>query len=270
MYPIVAYLKYYWRAKTVFSAHSPFIYDFINSVLDTSKNFYAYQTIDNIRSINEADHREISITDLGAGSHTNNKKTKSIKSIAKSAVSSKWQGKILFNLMQHYKPKNVLELGTSLGISSLYLALGNQKSKIITIEGDPKVAEISIENFKRAGVKNIHLELGNFDKILPKVLNDFCPDLSFIDGNHREEATKSYFNLISQQKTTNSIVILDDIHWSQGMQNAWQYAQKDPKYKLSIDLYYFGILVQNDKLIEKREITLIDSKLKPFSKGIMG
>jgi len=270
VFKIAEYLNYYLRAKTIYSAHSPFVYDFINSVLDTSKVYYAFQTIDQIRILNERDGREIEITDLGAGSHTNNSRTKTIKSIANSAVSTKWQGKILFNLMQHYKPKHVLELGTSLGISSLYLALGNLGSSVITIEGDPNVASIARENFKRAKVENVLLKIGNFDDILPELLASQQIDLSFLDGNHTEEATIRYFDLVASQASNNSIVILDDIHWSKGMQSAWDYARKNTKYKLSIDLYYFGILIQDERLIEKLDISLIDKKLKPFSKGVFG
>jgi len=266
---IIAYLKYYLRAKTIYSAHSPFIFDFINTVLDTNKSYYAFQTIDQIRTLNERDKRILSITDLGAGSHTNNTKTRSIASIAKSAVSSKWQGRILFNLVQKYKPQRIIELGSSLGISTLYLALGNKTSEVLTLEGDPAVAEIARENYKRAGVKNIRLHVGNFDQSLSPLLKSDPPNFIFIDGNHTEEATIRYFDLAVQHEDC-SIIVIDDIYWSKGMQNAWEYAKKNPHYCLSIDLYYFGILIRDNKLIEKRDVTLIDKKLKPFSKGVFG
>ncbi len=269
-YKLTEYLKYYLRAKTVYSAHSPFVFDFINSVLDTSKSYYAFQAIDQIREKNEQDNRKISITDLGAGSHSNNMKFKQIKTIAKSAISSKWQGKVLFNLMQHYKPERVLELGTSLGVSALYLAMGNSRSQILTIEGDPNIAAIARENFKKAGVNNIDLQVGNFDTILPELLRSYTPDLCFLDGNHTESATKQYFDLLAAQETESSILVVDDIYWSKGMQSAWEYAKKQSKYNLSIDLYYFGILIQDKRLIEKRDITLIDKKWKPYSKGVFG
>jgi len=269
-YQVEEYIKYYLRAQTIYSAHSPFVYDFITTVLDTDKNYYAYQTIEKIRSANEADKTEITITDLGAGSHFNNKKVKTVRSIAKSAVSRKWQGRVLFNLMQRYKPDTVLELGTSLGISTLYMALANPNSKIITVEGDANIAEISKENFRRAAVQNVVLEIGNFNDVLEDILANNCPSLSFIDGNHTEESTIQYLDLISALNTTNSIVILDDIHWSPGMGKAWEYAKQHPKYNLTIDLYSFGILFQDERIIEKTHLSIIDKKWKPFSKGVFG
>ena len=227
--------------------HSPFVFDFIKNVLNDDRDFYAYQQIEQKRSELLVDKTILNIKDLGAGSRTIPFKQRSIESIAKSSLKPKKFGQLLFRMVNYYQPKTILELGTSLGITSSYLAAAKTDAKVITLEGASEVAAIANKGFQQLGFKNIKLIEGNFDDTLASAIQQLNTiDFAFIDGNHRYEPTVHYFNQILQTSHNKSIIILDDIHWSKEMENAWHYAQNHNAVTATIDLFFIGIVLLNN------------------------
>ena len=106
-------------------------------------------------------------------------------------------------------------------------------------------------------MKNIQLVEGNFDHTLDQVLKSTTPfDFVFIDGNHRLEPTVRYFNQILPNLHANSIVVLDDIHWSKEMEQAWETIQQHPAVSLTIDLFFIGIVFFRAEQKEKEHFTI--------------
>lgn len=181
--------------------------------------------------------------DLGAGSHVQNKTSKSIKEVVNSAAKPPKYAQLLFRLVDHFQPATILELGTSLGISSAYMAIANSKSKVTTIEGCEKIASVAKQNFKKSGLKNIEQIVGNFDEVLPEILKKTERlDFVFFDGNHRKEPTLNYFKQCLEKAVESSVFIFDDIYWSAEMKEAWQEIKKNERVTVSIDLFYMGIV----------------------------
>jgi predicted O-methyltransferase YrrM len=234
--------------------------------LDTSREYYAFYPLEHLRSLLKKDQTIIQINDFGAGSKYNNKAIKKVKEIARSALSRKWQCRVLFNLVNHFGSHNILELGTSLGLSSAYIAKANQSASIISIEGDPAIAALATKNLKMLNIDNVKVVNGRFETELAK-LNDQTFDLVFIDGNHRETSTVDYFNQIKPLLSPNGVFIIDDIHWSLGMSKAWETIKSDAAFNCKIDLFHFGIVLNNSDLIEPLDISLIDFKYKAFDLG---
>ena len=136
-----------------------------------------------------------------------------------------------------------MELGTSLGISSAYLAAANSGSKLITIEGCKEIADVAAQNFTKLELKNIEQVVGNFDKVLPEVLKKTDQlDLVFFDGNHQKEPTPNYFKQCLEKANEKSVFIFDDIYWSREMKEAWEEIKNNKKVTVSIDLFYMGII----------------------------
>ena len=144
--------------------------------------------------------------------------------------------------MKYLNYQNCLELGTSLGITTQYLALGSNKNKRIhTIEASKEVREIALEGFQNN--KAIQSYLGTFDKVMPNLLKDVKGlDMLFIDGNHSYEATMRYFELSKPYLNNESMLVFDDIYWSKGMTHAWEQIKADPQVKVSIDLFFVGLV----------------------------
>lgn len=141
-------------------------------------------------------------------------------------------------------PDEILEIGTAMGISTMYIATAAPQSKIITMEGCAVIAEKARENFNKFGLDNIDLALGNFNNLLKKTLDNFDKlDFVLIDGNHKKEPTLDYFSHILPKLHPESIVMIDDIHWSRGMEAAWDEISKRQEVSISIDLFKMGILL---------------------------
>jgi predicted O-methyltransferase YrrM len=239
------YIRYYFTASNGkgHGIHSPFVFDFVTHVLNDKRNFYAYDKIERCRDQLLLDSRQLAIEDFGAGSVAGNKKQRSIAAIAKHAAKSKKLGQLLFRITDCYQPKTILELGTSLGLSTAYLAMGNSKAWVVSCEGAAAVAALAKENFSSLGLNNIEVAEGDFDKTLAPLLESLATiDLAFIDGNHRKEPTLRYFDQLLQKINDGTILIFDDIHWSRGMEDAWEAIKNHPRVLLTIDLFFMGLV----------------------------
>lgn len=239
------YLKYWISSSNSkgHGVHSPFVYELIDKVFTDDRNFYSFPLIEGAREELMYNHTEISITDFGAGSRLNATNTRSISSIAKNALKPKKFGQLLFRMVNHFRPKTILELGTSLGITTSYLATANHEAEVITMEGSPEIAKQALRQFQYIGINNIDQIVGNFDDNLSKVLaKNKNLDFVFIDGNHRFEPTIRYFNMMKPNLHEHSVVVFDDIHWSKEMEQAWKAIQQDEMVTLTIDLFFIGIV----------------------------
>ncbi len=243
------YAKYRFKSGNEHSIHSPYLFRFYLDVIKDETPFYIYEDIESIRSKLLMTDMEISIEDHGAGSKVNASNKRKIKDITKNSVKAPKYGQLLFRLVNHFKPESILELGTSLGVSTLYLAGSNKKMKVTTVEGCPSTSKVAQINFDKIGFNNIELINDNFDHFLPAYLEKNKQlDFVFFDGNHQKEATINYFNWCVEKAHHKSIFVFDDIHWSNGMTEAWEEIKKHPKITSTIDLFFMGIVFFNTDL----------------------
>ncbi len=245
------YIHYYLTAANGkgHGTHSPFVFDFILSVLNNRQGYAPPTEIEALRQKLLADATEIEIEDLGAGSRKGTTKKRAINKIAATAVKPKKWSHFLYRLVAHYKPQTIIELGTSLGISTAYMSAANGAANIYTIEGSPAIQQVASQNFGQLGGTNIQSLIGNFDEVLPKVISDVSTiDLAYIDGNHRYAPTMAYFEQLLQKRNDYSIFIFDDIHWSTEMEQAWAEIKKHPSVTVSIDLFFMGLIFFRQEL----------------------
>lgn len=240
---ITDYLKHRLTAKTRHGTHSPFVYKLADEVIYDFTDKSEYKTIEAQRKKLFSDESTITVTDLGAGSHLNKNRRKKISEIAKNALKSPRLAKLIYRLAKDIQPKTAIELGTCLGITTSYLSKACPEAEIITIEGCPQTAEVAQQNFKDLDLQNIELHVGNFDLILPDIIGK-QPSLDFvyIDGNHRKDATLNYFKWCLPKVTENSLLIFDDIYWSQGMKEAWEEIKSHQDVTVTIDLFWIGLV----------------------------
>lgn len=246
------YLYYYITAKNGkgHGVHSPFVFDFIQHVLNDDRYFYAYQPIENIRKLMLNDTRVLSVGNFATGSRT-------VSYVAKSALKSVKFGQLLFRIIDHYAPEYLLELGTSLGITSAYLAMANPSATLTTMEGATDIAAVAKENFQKLGIKNIRLIEGDFDHTLPAWLeNNPTIDFAFIDVNPRDASTIHYFHRLLDHTHEYSILIFDDIHGSAEMEKAWNEMQQHPVVTLTIDLFFIGLVFFRKEFKVKQHLAI--------------
>jgi len=239
------YFHYYLNASNGkgHGIHSPFVFDFIKNVLNDKKIYECYNPIEKLRKKLLHDQRVIEVEDFGAGSLAVPFRKKRISDITRSFLKSKRLAQLLFRIVQYYKPHNIVELGTSLGVTTAYIACANKTVEVFTLEGAKSIATIAQDNFKKLGLQNVKVIQGNFDETLPGLLSQIQKtDIAYVDGNHRKTPTLSYFQQFLQKSTNESIFIFDDIHWSAGMEEAWKEIQQHPSVTLTIDLFFIGLV----------------------------
>ena len=265
------FIKFYFSATTKYKVHSPFVFDFIKNVLEDHRLFYAYHEVETIRKLLFTKHQEIEVTDLGAGSKYTKSNKRSIQQIAKTALSSPSFCRLLFKTANHYKPGTILEMGTSLGISTAYLKMAALNAQLITLEGCPQISAEAQKVFKRLKLKNIESRIGDFKDTLPVALQSLgVVDLIFFDGNHQKAPTLQYFKEALKFADENSVFIFDDIYWSEEMMETWERLKADEQVTLSIDLFSMGILFFKKDFKEKQHYKLVKWWWKPWIVGFLG
>jgi predicted O-methyltransferase YrrM len=236
------FARYVLTAGNSHSIHSPFVFELYTKVIKDSTPFYSFEKIEAIRARMLMSEKKILVEDFGTGATHGKKKNLSIRYIASHYVKHRKYGQLLFRLVNHFRPNNILEIGTSLGITTSYLSLPNPGSKIITLEGSDETATMAELNFKAAHI-NPQVIRGEFSETLPIAINRIQNlDFVYFDGNHRKEPTLQYFFQCLQSHDENSVFVFDDIYWSQEMSEAWKEIKENSSVTLSIDLYSIGIV----------------------------
>ncbi len=241
LYQIIPYIKFLLKASTSHGVHSPFIFNFITLSLNlkVAPSNINYKNYKALKKALLNDNSIIEITEYGAGSKCFKNNSRIVSDIAKHVGVSNKKAKILCNILNYFKPHNILEIGTSIGLSTSLLA-HNHKSNITTLEGCKNTQQIAKKYL--SGFKNINFVLGEFSETLPKLTQKYTYDLIYFDGNHTKEATIKYFNLCLNTVHNDSIFIFDDIYLNTQMQEAWQEICKHPKVSASIDIYHYGLV----------------------------
>ncbi|MCZ2458073.1 MAG: class I SAM-dependent methyltransferase [Chitinophagales bacterium] len=253
------YLNYFFTASNSkgHGAHSPFVFRFITQVLNDKAHYSSYNKVEELRSRLLKDETILPVEDFGAGSVVDRSQKRSIASIARNAAKPKKYGQLLFRMVKYYKPKTIVELGTSLGLTTAYLSLANPGATILTFEGAKAIAGIAKKNFDSLNLRNIKPVEGNFDDTLGTSIAPMSSiDLAFFDGNHRLIPTVNYFNEMLPKCNNSSILIMDDIHWSKEMEEAWDHCRKNDRITLSIDLFFLGILFFRPEILEKQHFRI--------------
>jgi predicted O-methyltransferase YrrM len=241
-FKIKAFIRFLLQSSKQHGIHSPFVFDFISNCFYKKANEINVATMDNIRKIAYQNQHIIETTDYGKGSRVFKTNKRKIADIAKIAGMNKKKSTLLLNIIAYFQPKNILEIGTSVGLGSATLSIGNPDAKIITLEGCPNTANAAQKLFNMHNLTNIELVIGNFHDTLSPSLNNKQIDLIYIDGNHQKKPTLQYFNECISNTHNNSLIIFDDINWSTEMQEAWYAIKKHPRVTISIDTFFWGIV----------------------------
>lgn len=250
------YLSYKLNAVSKHKVHSPFVFDLIVDVLENENSYYAFPAIELIRKKLLLNKRTIHVEDMGAGSRVHKSDKRKIKEIAKHSAKEPRYAQLLFKMVNYYQPNTIVELGTSLGLTTTYLAKARKQAKIYSLEGSPEICKEAKKTFKSLLVKNVELVQGNFNITLPETLSKIdVLDFAFFDGNHQKGPTLNYFKQCLAKGNEHSVFVFDDIHWSDEMTEAWEEIKAHPGVTLTIDIFQLGIVFFR-KGVEKQHFVL--------------
>jgi len=249
---IKSYLKFLFHSKNEHGVHSPFVFDLVTKCFYDNTKYSEYDTLKSYRKSLLENKNTIEVTDFGASSRVFKSNTREISKIAQTAGITPKNAELLFRISRYFQPKSVLEIGTSLGLATSALSLGNEKGKIITLEGCPNTLataknmfQVSSFKFPNNTVEFINTEFNLFfENFKPEILNSKPQifDLVYFDCNHSKKATLAYFEALLPTISNDFVWIFDDIHWSVDMEEAWKIIKNHPKVSVTIDTFQWGIV----------------------------
>ncbi len=262
LYQFRAFLRFYWSAVTRYQLHSPFVFELAQAVLEDRRRYYAFRDVELLRERMLSGDEVIEVEDFGAG-RTRGQKRRSLRQIVRQAGSSARQGQRLFRLAQWLAPKTMLELGSSVGIGAMYLASAARNARFLSLEGSPQTAEVARANLSWLGLGTTEIRTGAFEQtLLPALQSLQSVDLVYLDGNHRLEPTLQYFETCLPFAGTQTVFVLDDIHWSPEMYSAWQRIRQHQRVTLSIDFFDFALVFVNPDFREKQHWNIVPAGWK--------
>lgn len=242
LHRITSYLRYFFKATNAHGVHSPFVYDLYTTLIRTSKQYYVFDELTKYRNTLSKNTTSVKLIELGAGSKKGTQHVV-IKNIYRSSCHSEKDTQLLFKLVERFKPQYMIELGTCLGLSSLYLAKGYPHSKLYTFEGNHDYAIVAKDAFTRYKASNIEVIEGNIHETLAPIISQLPQlDLAYIDAHHDFDPTLHFFQMCLSKSHEDTVIILDDIHWSPAMEKAWEHIKQMEQVKQTIDLYQFGLV----------------------------
>ncbi|MBD2700723.1 class I SAM-dependent methyltransferase [Spirosoma sp. BT702] len=243
---IAAYFRYLSRARDEHSLHSPFLFSLYTQIIRAKQAPHPFfASVQQLRKILRNSRQFITVTDLGAGSRVNTSRQRSIGDIARNSQKPDRFGRLLFRLIQRFEAKIILDLGTSFGLTTAYLAEATKSSggQVTTFEGCPEIASIARQNFEQLSIENVNVVIGNLDETLTSHVAATQPvDFVFFDANHRYEPTVRYFETCLTKIHNDTVFVFDDIHWSDEMEQAWAYIKAHPSVSVTIDLFWVGLV----------------------------
>ncbi len=243
---LLPYLRYLARARDEHSLHSPFVFSLYTTVVQADR--WQHPAFRSIRTVGKQLRRNrnlIQITDYGAGSRINASNQRKISDVARNSQKQGRFGRLLFRLIQRFNAKTVVDLGTSLGLTTAYMAEATRATNghVWTFEGCPQTAAVARQTFDALYQNNVTIVTGNIDHTLAPALAPLPPvDLIFFDANHRYEPTMRYFNSCLSRAHNDTVFVFDDIHWSGEMEQAWADIKAHPAVRVTIDLFWVGLV----------------------------
>ncbi len=261
-------IRWYLRARTRYDVHSPFLSRFAREVYHDDRRYHVFGLVAQVRRYWRGRRELVQLHSLGASSRTTTRTHRTASSLVSTNAITRRSGELLFRVALWAQPARIIEFGTNAGISTLYLHGADTRTPLFTVEGNPEVAELARETFRRAGTSPaLRPAVATFAQWLeqhPKAAAGRL--LFFLDGDHRYAPTLAYVDHMLESCAEESVLVVADIHWSPEMERAWEQLKLRPRVTASVDTYHFGLLFLRSEL-NGPHLTLIPTRYKPWRVG---
>ena len=265
IFRILSSITYFLRAKTAYQLHGPFISALVAATVEDKRWYYAFDTIEHVRSVLEKSSQRVALDEYGTGANDKERDGESLgKWVQRSAVRPRW-GRFLFRIALHFKPRQILEVGTGAGISAAYLAAACPQATIQTIDAHSQRCNFAAQVFEilhHPGISVIH---GTSPQAVLQLQDGPRFDMIDIDADHTHEGMIGAFEAILPLAHEGTILIFDDIRWSSGTFEAWSIIKNHDSVRLSADFFQFGLLAFDKKILHKQAHTIVRHCWKPWT-----
>lgn len=234
------------RYRRGFGVHSPFVFNLITRVIEETCSYYSFYDIELIRK--QLLFKEESIT-YPDRQQKGKKKSCTISEITEREAINPKHGALLFRLVNYFKATHILQLGPSMGLSTLYLTSYAPDLKCIALENVTEYATIAQWVFDKAARNPIDLRTGIYKELLPQALKDMKRvDFIFFNTLYEQHNNLWLFNLCIPYIHQDTVFAFEGIKASRKMREFWQEITAHPEVTVTIDLYSMGIVFFNKKL----------------------
>ena len=123
------------------------------------------------------------------------------------------QGKFLSLLASIQGAENILEIGTLGGYSTIWLARALAKDgRLVTLERDPKHAEVAHRNLARAGLGEVvSIRVGPALETLPALAAERLPPFDFVFIDADKQSIPEYFEWALKLSRKGSVIVVDNV-----------------------------------------------------------
>lgn len=241
-FKISSFLKFLLQSKNKHSIHSPFVFNLVTKCFLAKIQSSKKETFKNIQKWLQNNNTVITVNDFGEGSKVFKSNNRKVSQILKVAAISPKKAYLLIKLIEYLNCNNILEIGTSVGLSAATMRIANPFANIQSLEGCQQTAHFAQKMIENFNLKPVEIIIGSFNQTLQKTIKSKQYDLIYFDGNHSKNATLSYFNQCLQSVHNNSVFIFDDIYWSKDMLDAWNEIKSNHLVTVSINMYFWGLV----------------------------
>lgn len=234
--------------------HSPFVFRWIREVRRGPVTHHLHR----LRIVHRALKRSrdtVHYAPVGARA-SDRMRTVTIRQLARHVASGPRVHRVLHHLAAR-STGDVLELGTSLGLGTAAMASAAPSHTVHTVEAIDALEPVERRVWTDLNLTNIRRHAGRFEEVIGALRPaGGAWGLIYIDGDHTEEATLRLVDRLWETSDEQTVLVLDDIHWSPGMERAWRTIRADERFTLSLDLHRLGILYRSPDILQKRHIAL--------------
>lgn len=208
-----------------YGVHSPFVYTLITRVIEEDAAYYAYDDITEERNA------------------------------VKSTLDSKRQNtliplktaKLLFRIINRFKPAKILECGTSYGISTSVMQLAAPNAQIFTIEPDEARREYLAS-------PNPQIQAGgSYSEEIPEICGkEGNPEFIYIREHAKADEYRQIFTAISSSISDTTVIFAEGMHKTEEIYHLFNQMAKHEKIKIFMDMYDIALFIASPKLNKER------------------
>ena len=231
-----------------YGVHSPFVFDLITNVIEDKSAYYAYHDISLIRK---------QLTQNNTFIHCKGKRITVKKAVQRDGISQK-EGEFLFRLTNHYKPRSILAIGSSLGLTPLYLGKYDSTAHCITLESEPDFAEMATHLLSKETNPSLQIRTGAYHESVSDAISQLKQiDCIFADKNVRISDLDVFFNHCLSFIHDHTFCVLAGIRSSSEKYRYWKQLSQHPQITVAVDLFQMGLLFFQPKLHRRVYRTII-------------
>lgn len=258
---IKIFMAYWFKARTIYRIHPPYLYKLLDKMFDADQCYYDFDLIWQFQMDTMRQNENISDDQFGK---------KELKSTIKHRDKSTYSKQFLDQLYQLYrltywmKPTRILDLGSGFGMRTATFAMAAPKSKIIRVEENEFLVQLSLKNTKGHSFSNIeyiHLEI---DEFLDKQ-HGTAFDLIFFESQKDPNDNIRYLEKAIRFLSPNACIIVDGIHSSAELHRCWKEIIQWSHFNFTVETRHWGMAFC-DPTLSPGNYVFCESHWKPWQK----